>query len=91
MSFLAMEGSGPLADTILSSTISAWPGWLVEKIHAFFADFMMLLVGVHVLGVLVTSVLHRENLTLAMITGRKRGMPDPRSGYEHKPERGKES
>ena len=48
------------------------PEWL-EDAHEAFAWTMLAVVGVHVTGVLLSSVLHRENLVAAMITGRKRG------------------
>ena len=37
---------------------------------------MLALVGLHVLGVLVHTLMHRENIVAAMIDGRKRGAPD---------------
>src|SRR5581483_1704994 len=46
--------------------------WL-EDVHEVAANGMLVLVGVHILGVLVSSRLHGENLVLAMITGRKLG------------------
>jgi cytochrome b len=48
------------------------PEWL-EDAHEALAWSLLAVVVVHVAGVLLSSVLHRENLVAAMITGRKRG------------------
>lgn len=45
---------------------------LVETIHFASAHILIGAVAVHVLGAVYTSVRHRENLILAMFTGRKR-------------------
>lgn len=45
-------------------------GWL-EEAHEAVATAMLAMVGVHLAGVFVSSLLHRENLVASMITGRK--------------------
>jgi cytochrome b len=64
---------------LVISTVSGWMQttvlffgveW-VEKLHAYTSHLVLILATVHVLGVLFTSLSQRENLVLAMITGRK--------------------
>jgi cytochrome b len=65
---------------ILLGLISGISGWLVysdigaawlEKLHEQSAQLMLTIVVLHVLGVLISSRLHRENLIQSMIDGRK--------------------
>ncbi|MCB1906583.1 MAG: cytochrome b/b6 domain-containing protein [Rhodocyclaceae bacterium] len=46
--------------------------WL-EELHEGAASAMLAVVAIHIAGVIVSSVLHRENLALAMVTGWKQG------------------
>lgn len=46
--------------------------WL-EEAHEFVAHAMLVVVAVHVAGVVASSLLHRENLVAAMLSGRKLG------------------
>ena len=48
--------------------------WL-EDLHEGAANAMLALVALHVLGVIVSSRLHHENLVRSMVTGRKLGLP----------------
>jgi cytochrome b len=64
---LVVAGSGWLSET------NAYFGvpW-VDHLHHISAHLLLVLVGLHLAGVVVSSWLHGENLVGAMITGRKR-------------------
>jgi len=63
------DGAGPLA--MLAGMPEAGEE-ILEEVHEFFANLMVLLVVVHVIGVIVESRLNHESLIRAMLTGRKR-------------------
>ncbi len=71
-SLFATEGHGPLAGTFLST----WSEDALEEVHEFFANFTLLMILVHVFGVVLSGLLHRENLVKSMITGEKLSEPD---------------
>ena len=63
------KGAGPLA-MLGGSGASLEKAF--EEVHEFFANLMVLLVLVHIAGVVAESLVHRENLVKAMLTGCKR-------------------
>jgi cytochrome b len=46
---------------------------LLEDIHEGLANGMLAVVGIHLVGVVLSGVIHRENLVKAMLTGQKNG------------------
>ena len=65
----ADEGAGPLAH-LFAQTGGFWEE-VLEEVHEFFANFTLLLVFVHVAGVIIESLIHKESLVKSMITGYK--------------------
>lgn len=73
------DAAGPLADTI--------PRWLavaVSELHEVAFDALVVLIVVHVLGVVVHTLLGRDNLIIAMWTGRKT-LPEKTAQEEERP------
>lgn len=70
--------------SLLAATISGiamisdrfWGIEWVEEIHEATASFTLVLVALHIIGVIYSSLAHRENLVRSMITGFKRRPPD---------------
>ena len=71
--------AGPLADTslILYKGIS-------RNVHVGATNAALVLIAVHLLGVLYSSLVNRENLLRAMITGRKPPLRDPAPSMRQK-------
>lgn len=69
-----------LLGTALAASISGalyttdmfWGVAWIESLHVFFAELLLVLATLHVLGVVFTSIRQRENLVAAMFSGRKR-------------------
>lgn len=82
--FVGHNPAGAVAIVLLlllgaGTALSGWAYWaefggeLFEEVHEALATAMLAVVGVHVAGVVLSSVLHHENLVGAMVSGYKRG------------------
>ena len=47
-----------------------------EYAHDWLSEAMLAVIGIHLCGVLLSSLLHRENLVRGMLSGRKQGSPE---------------
>ncbi|MFV2061288.1 MAG: cytochrome b/b6 domain-containing protein [Gammaproteobacteria bacterium] len=63
------DQAGPMAGWFASNSL--WED-IFEEVHEFLANFTLVLVVIHVAGVLIESLIHKENLVKAMIDGTKK-------------------
>lgn len=62
-----------LATTAMGYAALTGPDWSwLLDVHQVLGNLMLTVIGIHIAGVAVSSLLHRENLPRAMITGEKR-------------------
>ncbi len=66
----AEDYAGPLAGLMSGTGKDAIEA--LEEVHEFFAGFTLTLAVFHVMGVVLSSIVHRENLIKGMLTGCKR-------------------
>lgn len=65
----AEDQAGPVAHWFTRA--GGFWGKALEELHEFFANFTLLLVFIHIAGVIVESLIHKENLASAMLNGFK--------------------
>lgn len=71
VALLAIVGAICLSGWLMT-TDAFWGSALMEKVHETLTHVALGLIALHVGGVVLASVRHRESLIRAMITGRKR-------------------
>lgn len=65
--------SGACVTGFMLTTDAFWGSKWLGEVHEILANLMVALIALHIVGVLIASFEHRENLVKAMFTGRKRG------------------
>lgn len=73
LAIVGMLGLGLLTVLTGWASFNDYGDWFGE-LHEGIVNLLLIIIGVHIAGVLVSSVLHRENLVRAMVNGHKRGV-----------------
>ncbi|NMG28479.1 cytochrome b/b6 domain-containing protein [Aromatoleum evansii] len=84
VAIFAMLGLGALIALSGFATYQDIGGEWLEELHEGAASTMLAIVLVHIAGVVVSSLLHRENLVRAMFTGNKPGAPAQGIRHAHR-------
>jgi cytochrome b len=71
LALIAMLGATCVTG-VMMTTSAYWGAKWVEEVHEVLANATVALIALHIVGVLVVSFEHRENLVKAMVTGFKR-------------------
>ncbi|WP_436399603.1 cytochrome b/b6 domain-containing protein [Roseobacter sp. S98] len=71
LAWLALTGTTGWLSTVLSGNVAE----LFERSHEFLGTYSLLLIVLHVAGVVVMSLLERQNLARSMIDGKKHFNP----------------
>lgn len=70
LTLAAIDYEGPLL--FLANRVSDETSYAFRRIHEFLPIVGLVLVALHILGVVVGSIQHKENLVRAMLTGKKK-------------------
>jgi cytochrome b len=70
-----IDFEGPLE--FLANRVSDGTSYAFRDLHKILPDIALALVALHLLGVLVGSIQHKENLVRAMLTGKKKSPSQP--------------
>jgi hypothetical protein len=73
-----------LAGTVITGLLVPGGGELFEDLHEVLSYSLLLLVGGHLLGIVLHTVLHRENIVRSMLTGKK-SAPEQEGIYSSRP------
>jgi cytochrome b len=76
LAIIAMLGLSLVVVSTGWATYSEVAGEWMEDIHEAAANLMLAVVFAHIAGVLISSLLHHENLVGAMLSGYKTGSPE---------------
>ncbi|MDH5559609.1 MAG: cytochrome b/b6 domain-containing protein [Deltaproteobacteria bacterium] len=65
----------------LATLITVPQGHFAKSIHVFLSKLLVVSIGIHLLGVLLNSLLHKENYVISMITGKKNATDHEASAF----------
>lgn len=72
LTLATIDFEGPLV--CLANRVSDETSYVFRHLHEFLTHAALILVALHLLGVVVGSIQHKENLVLAMLIGKKKSL-----------------